>query len=623
MRKKISLLLIEDNPDDVWLIRDMLSYISAKSAVTPTFEIIDTDLLSTGLEHMRSGDIDVVLLDLSLRDSRGKDTFLKVLVETPTVPIIVISGTDDESMAIQAVTKGAQDYLVKDQFNGALLWRSIIYAIERRKAEVALIESERRLRSLHEHAMEGIFQTKPEGQFLYANPAMAHIFGFDNVEELAEANLNELYLRPDDRQAVLSMFSQNGCVEDLEVRMRRKDGTIIWIRENAVVHRDRKSGLISYEGFISEITDRKKAEEENVRLVAAIEQSSESVLIIDTEDTIQYINPAFEKITGYSREEAVGQNITFLEFENHDTGLYSQLRDIMIQEETWAGHFTSKKKDGSIYEADVAISPVRNELGRVVNYVVASRDVTSEVALEAQLRQAQKMEAVGRLAGGVAHDFNNLLTVILANAELIRIQQEESNPIREMTDSIIEVTEKAAWLTRQLLTFSRAQRQSLSNQNLNNIILNMNRMLPLLVSEDIELVMRLADGLGQVKVDPGQIEQVIMNLVVNAMDAMPTGGRIIIDTANITFGEGLKKSEIGLSPGLYVLLRVKDTGCGIPPDIQDRIFEPFFTTKEPGRGTGLGLSTVFGIVHQSEGIIMVDSERDGTTFNIYLPRANG
>ena len=623
MRKKISLLLIEDNPDDVWLIRDMLSYISAKSAVTPTFEIIDTDLLSTGLEHMRSGEIDVVLLDLSLRDSRGKETFLKALEETPTVPIIVISGTDDESMAIQAVTEGAQDYLVKDRFNGALLWRSIIYAIERRKAEVALIESERRLRSLHEHAMEGIFQTTPEGQFLYVNPAMAHIFGFDNVEELAEANLHELYLRPDDRQAVLSMFSQNGCVEDLEMRMRRKDGTIIWIRENAVVHRDRKSGLISYEGFISEITDRKKAEEENVRLVAAIEQSSESILIIDTEDTIQYVNPAFEKIAGYSREEAVGQNITFLEFENHDSGLYSQLRDIMIQEKTWTGHFTSKKKDGSIYEADVAISPVRNELGRVVNYVVASRDITSEVALEAQLRQSQKMEAAGRLAGGVAHDFNNQLTVILANAELIRTQLDESSPIQEMTESIIEVAEKAAWLTRQLLAFSRAQRQTLSNQNLNDIILNMNRMLPLLVSEDIELVMRLADGLGQVRVDPRQIEQVIMNLVVNAMDAMPNGGRIIIDTANITFDVDLKKSEVGLSPGLYILLRVKDTGCGIPPDVQERIFEPFFTTKEPGRGTGLGLSTVFGIVHQSEGIIMVDSEREaGTTFNIYLPRAN-
>ncbi len=622
MRKKISLLLIEDNPDDVWLIREMLSYVSATSAVTPMFEIIDTDLLSAGLEHMRSGEINVVLLDFSLRDSRGEETFLKALEETPEVPIIVISDFDDESMAIQAVTDGAQDYLVKDQFDGVLLSRSIIYAIERRKAEVALIESERRLRSLREHTMEGIFRTTPEGQFLYANPAMARIFGFDNVEELAEANLNELYLCPDDREAICSRFSQNGCVEDLEVRMRRKDGTAIWIRENAVVNRDRNSGIVAYEGFISDITDRKRAEEENVRLVAAVEQSGESVLIIDTEGIIQYVNPAFEKIIGYSREETVGRNVKSLGTENQGNSFYCQVWDSMIQGEIWAGHLSSTKKDGSIYEADVAISPVRNELGRVVNYVVASRDITSEIALEAKLRQAQKMEAVGRLAGGLAHDFNNLLTVILANAELIRIQLDESSPAREMTDSIIEVAGKAAWLTRQLLAFSREQQLSLSNQNLNDIILDMNRMLPLLIGEDIELVTRLADDLGQVKVDPRQIEQVLMNLVVNAMDAMPNGGRIIVQTANVTFGEELKQSEVGLKPGSYVLLRIEDTGSGITPDLKERIFDPFFTTKEPGRGTGLGLSTVYGIVRQSEGAIMVDSECErGTAFNIYLPKS--
>lgn len=624
VRKKISVLLIEDNPDDVLLIREMLSDVSATSAVTPLFEIIDTDLLSAGLEHMHSEEIDVVLLDLSLHDSRGEKTFLKALEESPAAPIIVISGFDDESMAIQAVKEGAQDYLVKDQFDGVLLSRSMIYAIERRKTEVALIESERRLRSLHEHAMEGIFQTTPEGHFLYANPAMARIFGYENVEELTDANVSDLYLCPEDRQAILSSFSRDGCVVDLEMRMRRKDGTAIWIRENAVLNRDRNSGIVSYEGFMSDITDRKRAEEENVRLVAAVEQSSESILIVDTEGIIQYVNPAFEKITGYSCTGTVGRDVTSLRIDDDSNGYYSQLWDTMIQRETWAGHLTSKKKDSSIYEADVTISPVRDELGRIVNYVVASRDITSEITLEAQFHHAQKMEAVGRLAGGVAHDFNNLLTVIFANAELIRTHLDESSPIRELTDNIIEVAEKAAWLPRQLLVFSREQQLSLSNQNLNDIILNMNRMLFRLINEDIELVTRLADDLGQVKVDPRQIEQVIMNLVVNALDAMPNGGRIIVDTVNVTIGEGLKEPEASLKQGSYVQLRIKDTGSGIPRDLQAHIFEPFFTTKEPGRGTGLGLSTVYAIVSKSDGTIMVDSEREcGTTFTIYLPRVDG
>jgi len=270
---------------------------------------------------------------------------------------------------------------------------------------------------------------------------------------------------------------------------------------------------------------------------------------------------------------------------------------------------------------EAVISPVRDGSGRLVSYVAGMRDVTHERQIEDQLRQAQKMEIAGRLAGGVAHDFNNLLTVIGGRSQIMLQRLRPDDPQRRDVELVLETAQRAAALTRQLLVFSRKQMVAPVVLDLNSAVGNMEKMLRRLIGEDIDLATVPAADLGRVKADPSQVEQVVMNLVVNARDAMPRGGRITIETANVEIGEAYARQRLDVRPGSYVMLAVTDTGSGIPPDTKAHIFEPFFTTKAPDKGTGLGLSTVYGIVKQSDGHIDVESEPGhGATFRIYLPR---
>ncbi len=365
--------------------------------------------------------------------------------------------------------------------------------------------------------------------------------------------------------------------------------------------------------------ERLKAEEERARLYAAIEQAAEYVVITGADGLITYANPAFERITGYSRAEAIGKSPRILKSGRHDAAFYLRMWHTLAAGDVWRGQLVNRRKDGSTYVEEATISPVKAEDGRIVSYVAVKRDVTEAMELEERLRHAQKMEAVGRLAGGVAHDFNNILTTIIGYADLLLTGLGAEDPRAAEVREILAASRRATGLTRQLLTFSRKQVISPRLVSLNAVVENLHAMLRPLIGEDITLEYELSPELWPVLADTGQIEQVILNLSVNARDAMPGGGTLTFRTYNLS-----RESTFPAPPAEHAVLSVRDTGVGMNEEVRSHIFEPFFTTKKPGAGTGLGLATVYGIVNQNRGHIEVSSQPgSGAEFRLYLPRMSG
>ena len=440
-------------------------------------------------------------------------------------------------------------------------------------------------------------------------------------EEVMGRTMEELGLWADPSEGIeyIKRFRGNGRVTSFEHRFRRNNGDIgVCLSSAESIEID---GVPCAIAATIDITQQKQVEDTMRSLVTAIEQSADTIVITDLNGTIQYCNPAFERVTGYSKKEAIGRNPRILKSGKHNTELYKGMWATITQGSVWTGHLINKRKDGSLYEEDATISPIRDALGKVSGFVAVKRDVTKQLELERQLQQSQKLESVGRLAGGVAHDFNNLLTVINGYSGFLVKRLKTGDPLRAYADEIKIAGERAASLTKQLLAFSRKELIEPRVLDLNTTIRESAPMLQRLIGEDITLKIHLEDSLGQVMADREQIHQVVMNLVVNARDAMPDGGRIDIQTTNFELGA---EASTALHPkamaGRYVLMTVTDNGHGIDETTRERIFEPFFTTKEVGKGTGLGLSTVYGIIKQSGGWIDVVSEVGvGTSFMVFLP----
>ena len=471
-----------------------------------------------------------------------------------------------------------------------------------------------------------IFWKNKDLVYLGCNRLFAEDAGRKSPEDiLGETDYNlgwreqaELY-RKDDREVIRSGNSKLGYEE----QQTAPDGKQLWLRTSKIPLRDINNRIVGILGTYEDITERKQAEAELNRLMTAIEQTPESVVITDTEGRILYVNPVFERVTGYSRAEVIGQNPRLLKSNRQDSAFYRELWAKISAGEVWRGRFINKKKDGALFTEDAVIAPVRDEKGAVTNYIAIKRDISHELELEVQYRQTQKIDSIGLLAGGVAHDFNNILAVICGHTDLALAQLSPDAPLRSNLECIQESAERAANLTRQLLAFARRQVIEPRRINLNELIVNLNKMLHRLIGEDIKLVTQTAPDLGQIKADPGQIEQVLLNLVVNARDAMPDGGTLTIHTDNVTLDEDYARRHL-VTPGDYVMVSVSDTGVGMTDEVKQHIFEPFFTTKEQGKGTGLGLATCFGIIQQSNGHIHSESQVDkGTQFKIYLPRVQG
>ncbi|HWZ81143.1 MAG TPA: PAS domain S-box protein [Terriglobales bacterium] len=502
-----------------------------------------------------------------------------------------------------------------------LVQRQLLYSSQELQKNLSLLQG------ITEGTTDAVFVKDLQGRYLMMNSAGAHFLG-RSIEEVVGKDDRELFSPENGRQI---MERDEAVIRAGEACTYEEDATLGGVTRTYLStkgpYRDATGRVVGLLGISRDITDRKRAEQEihksQQRLQIHIEHTPLAVIEWDPQFCVASWNAAAHHIFGFSREEAIGQHASFIvspAFRHHVEEVWQALRD---QKGGTRSTNNNTTKDGRTISCEWYNTPLVDESGRLLGVASLVQDVTERVALEERLRQSQKMEAIGRLAGGVAHDFNNLLTVIMGYTQVLTDGLPPASRLTDATNQIRSAADRAAGITRQLLAFSRKQVLSPRVIDLNDVMMNLDTMLRRLIGEDIQVLTVPGRALGTVKADPGQIEQVILNLALNARDAMPQGGKLTLETENMDLDDAYAREHRPLQPGRYVMLAVSDTGTGMSPETQAHIFEPFFTTKDVGKGTGLGLSTVYGIVKQSGGYIWVYSEPDqGTTFKIYLPRVD-
>jgi PAS domain S-box-containing protein len=486
-----------------------------------------------------------------------------------------------------------------------------------RAAEEALEESRALLAAIVDAARDAIVVVDDHGRVARTNPAAEALLG-RSAAELAGRFLGDF---SDGRgrellgsETVRVTAAQPSRAEELA--LRRPDGSVALAEASFSPLEARDARLCAI--ILRDVGERRREEEFRRVLARLAEQSSNLVLVTDTSGRIEYVNPRFTEVTGYAPADVLGKTPRVLQSGQTPKATYEALWGAILGGTTWQGELTNRTKGGATFVAAVTISPIVDDAGKVTHFVGSQEDVTERRRLEAEVRQSQKLESLGMLAGGVAHDFNNLLTAILGYASFLAEELPDGSDAQTDAHEIHRTAERAAALTRQLLAFSRRQAISPVELDLGELVVNLYKMLRRLIGEDVELSVIPSVASPFVMADPGQIEQVVMNLAVNARDAMPHGGVLRIETgfADVASAGG----PMGPAPGRYAMLRVADTGAGMSEQTLARIFEPFFTTKEKGRGTGLGLATCFGIVKQSGGHIRVKSQLgEGSVFEVLLP----
>ena len=527
---------------------------------------------------------------------------------------VELPGTDEISVLGRALNK-MMDTLERD-------------ITERVWAEDALRESEHRFRAVLENVSLIAVILDPKGNVFFCNEALLQLTSWD-LDEIIGKNWFEMFLPSDRRQKIHEIFetaiSSGYLPVHAEYEIVTRAGLRRTISWSNTLLRDNEGKVFGATSIGEDITERRRVEADRNRLAAAIEQAAEAVMITDRNGLIEYANPAFEKITGYSRLEVIGQTPRMLKSDKQSDSVYRQLWETLVSGKNWSGHFINKCKDNRLVEVDETISPVFDDTKHIAHFVSVMRDVTQLVALENQVRQAQKMEAVGTMAGGIAHDFNNILAAIRGYADLLKLTLPKDSRALPNVDEIIHAAKRARDLIKQILIFSRRTEPEQELIQLQEVIRETRQLLRSSTPLIVKVKESIDDACGPVLADPTQMQQIIMNLCTNAFYAMRNSGGILeISLKEIAVHEELAKTVPNLTPGHYACLSLTDTGEGMNQATIERIFEPFFTTKPVGEGTGLGLSVVLGIVQRHKGAMTVSSEvGKGTRFTIYLPVAVG
>jgi two-component system, cell cycle sensor histidine kinase and response regulator CckA len=629
MTTPLHALIIEDSPDDAELLLRELK----RGGFDVSYHRVETaEALQQALTR---GGWQIVLCDFSLPHFDGKTALHQVKASGVDLPFIFVSGTMGEDVAVAAMKMGADDYVMKDRLARLVpaVTRELRDADERREAQKALRLSQQAYASLV-NSIEGIvWECDAENlRFQFVSQRAERLLGYPIEHWITEPNFWRDHIHPQDRQWAMDYCLQ--AVRKLQdhsftYRMIAADGRVVWLNDLVtVVHEPGRPVLLR--GVMVDITESKRAEEalraSEQRFRQVTENIDEVFWLTDvSKNEMIYVSPAYARVWGRTCESLIADPQSWVEAVQAEDRERVRAAAMTLQREgAYDLEYRIVRPDGSERWVHDRAFPIRDANNRVYRIAGVAEDVTGRRQLEDQLRQAQKMEAVGRLAGGVAHDFNNLLAVIQMASSSLLTRSASAEEIRDGLEQILTSSERGANLTRQLLTFSRRSKREARDIDLAEVTDGMAKLLRRVLGEDLTLETRMAHALPMVNADPGMMEQVLMNLAVNARDAMPNGGRLVValDAVQISVADAARNPRA--VPGRFVRLLVQDTGCGIPSADLPRIFEPFFTTKAPGKGTGLGLATVFGIVEQHHGWIDVASRvGQGTTFEIFLPALPG
>jgi len=558
------------------------------------------------LELIREHRPQLVLLDVVLPDLSGPEVLQQIRSDSAldSVSVVLLSSVktapDDQSLGLDT---GADGYIARPITNQELLAR-VRSHLRQRELIDQLRASEERFRNVLNNQTDAVLVVDRNGKVLFHNPGAEQLLA-QTGESLSGMNLGV-------------PIAGSGSTE---VQIQRADGRALTaeMRVSETRWENQPARIV----VLRDITTRKARERLLLLQSSALEAATNGIIITDRNGIIEWVNAAFSRMSGYAREEALGQSPgELIQSGKQDAAFYRQLWEVIEAGNVWQGRIVNSRKDGTLYTEEMTITPVRDDAGEITHFIAIKQDISDRLALEEQLRRAQRMESIGQLSGGIAHDFNNLLTVVLGNAELLLHELSEDTELRELVEMITKGAQRGAELTQRLLAFARKQALDPKSVDINRLLGDMEQLLRRSLGEHTEVEIIAKDGLWPALIDPGQLEDAILNLALNARDAMPAGGCLTIETANSVLDEEYARDNIEVDPGDYVLLAVSDTGCGIPAEQLEQVFEPFFTTKRTGSNSGLGLAMVYGFVKQSRGHLKLYSEPgQGTTVKMYLPYA--
>jgi len=626
MEEQIRILLLEDLPTDAELIIDELQL----SGLTFTHKLVDNE--KAFLQQLENFRPHIVLSDYSLPTFNGMEALKIVRQRFAHIPVIMVTASINEETAVACMRAGAADYILKDKMKRlGMAVRTVLEKHEleqqKRQAEHALLESGHYYRSLLNQMNEQVIVIDKGYHITDVNESFLRNRGFQREQIIGKPcykvlHQNERPCHESGQSCTMERVLATGHSATEQHQQISKGGVKAWYNISTSPMTNSSGEIVSIIESSHDVTDLMRAQEEINKLSTAIEQIPISVVLTDINGNIEYVNPHFSKVTGYARKEVMGQNPRILKSGEQPKEFYKNLWQTITAGKVWYGQFRNKKKDGALFWEEATISPVLNDQGAISHFLAVKEDVTEKKRLNQELNQAQKMEAIGRLAGGIAHDFNNLLTVINGYSEMALAKLSPAEPAANYIKQIAQAGKKAGSLTQQLLAFSRKQVMQPQVLNPNQTIQDMGEMLKRLIGENINLQFDLADDLPPIEADPAQLDQVIINLAVNAHDAMPDGGDLVIETKAVLFGRSQAECSTHNNCDC-VRISVSDTGVGMDEETKSKIFEPFFTTKEKGKGTGLGLATIHGIVNQNGWHIeVVSAPQKGTSFHIDIPKSD-